>query len=412
MKNLLYSLMLMQSFFTIAQTNQIAVSPNGKKVSFFPTQAPAWYLGGNTNGAAEAIGTKNNFDFPFSSKIDSGGLFGWQTMKLTTDGFLTFGSRKPETVLHIVDHLKNDAYDDISVETHSNTATPHLFLNRARGTKAAPETLAAGDRIGGVIFRGFDGSIEANSETPFVFSDLDNSGVLKAYGGIKSYYTGNSLSDLRFYTTNKEAARITDNGNVGVGSVNPGAKLEVNNGTTAGAVKIVDGTQSLGKVLTSDANGLAIWSEQAITTIVGTRPSTSIDFSAGNTENAIGGSINLPVGNWLVNIGLLVRAKTGESVKPNTCYTGRFTLSSSNTQNIQTGFSFIGNNLIFQTTSTGTKVPSNYPLFASGVIRVNITTPVTLYIWNAASSHTVYGCGEIGSIGNNGENYIYATRTQ
>ena len=43
-------------------------------------------------------------------------------------------------------------------------------------------------------------------------------------------------------------------GNVGIGTTNPSAKLEVQ-----GAVKIVDGTQSIGKVLTSDANGLASW---------------------------------------------------------------------------------------------------------------------------------------------------------
>jgi len=43
-------------------------------------------------------------------------------------------------------------------------------------------------------------------------------------------------------------------GNVGIGTTNPGAKLEVN-----GNVKIVDGTQAAGKVLTSDATGLASW---------------------------------------------------------------------------------------------------------------------------------------------------------
>jgi len=43
-------------------------------------------------------------------------------------------------------------------------------------------------------------------------------------------------------------------GNVGIGTINPGAKLEV-----AGDVKITGGTPAIGKVLTSDANGLATW---------------------------------------------------------------------------------------------------------------------------------------------------------
>jgi hypothetical protein len=47
---------------------------------------------------------------------------------------------------------------------------------------------------------------------------------------------------------------VKTNGNVGIGTTNPGAKLEI-----AGNIKIVDGTQGAGKVLTSDANGLASW---------------------------------------------------------------------------------------------------------------------------------------------------------
>jgi len=43
-------------------------------------------------------------------------------------------------------------------------------------------------------------------------------------------------------------------GNVGIGTTNPGAKLEV-----AGQVKITGGTPAAGKVLTSDGVGLASW---------------------------------------------------------------------------------------------------------------------------------------------------------
>jgi len=47
---------------------------------------------------------------------------------------------------------------------------------------------------------------------------------------------------------------VTNSGNVGIGTTNPGAKLEV-----AGQVKITGGTPAAGKVLTSDAAGLATW---------------------------------------------------------------------------------------------------------------------------------------------------------
>lgn len=47
---------------------------------------------------------------------------------------------------------------------------------------------------------------------------------------------------------------IFDNGNVGIGTTTPGAKLEVN-----GQIKITGGAPFPGRVLTSDANGLASW---------------------------------------------------------------------------------------------------------------------------------------------------------
>ena len=51
---------------------------------------------------------------------------------------------------------------------------------------------------------------------------------------------------------------IVETGNVGIGTVSPGAKLEV-----AGQVKITGGTPGANKVLTSDANGLASWQTPA-----------------------------------------------------------------------------------------------------------------------------------------------------
>lgn len=58
---------------------------------------------------------------------------------------------------------------------------------------------------------------------------------------------------LRTANSDKMFIRGSD-GNVGIGNVNPGAKLEV-----TGQVKITGGSPAAGKVLTSDAAGLASW---------------------------------------------------------------------------------------------------------------------------------------------------------
>ena len=91
---------------------------------------------------------------------------------------------------------------------------------------------------------------------------------------------------------------------VGIGTYKPGAKLEVNNGTTAGAVKIVDGTQGAGKVLTSDADGLATW--KSITLFTGTERIGAyhwgVGIALGNTNWNKIASITVPPGASMVYV--------------------------------------------------------------------------------------------------------------
>ena len=70
--------------------------------------------------------------------------------------------------------------------------------------------------------------------------------------GIFGNATGSGTGGY-FYSASGNAL-ITGNGNVGIGTNSPMAKLDV-----AGIIKIADGTQGIGKILTSDANGLSSW---------------------------------------------------------------------------------------------------------------------------------------------------------
>ncbi|MCF8324765.1 MAG: tail fiber domain-containing protein [Leadbetterella sp.] len=77
------------------------------------------------------------------------------------------------------------------------------------------------------------------------------------------YQVDNTISSHAFYaatstTASNELMRITGTGNVGIGTTAPSERLDV-----VGSVKIVDGTQGVGKVLTSDANGKATWTTPA-----------------------------------------------------------------------------------------------------------------------------------------------------
>jgi ribosomal protein S6E (S10) len=91
----------------------------------------------------------------------------------------------------------------------------------------------------------------ANNDHQFLGFGV-NSGMLR-------YQVANSGDNHVFFagastTTSTELMRITGTGDVGIGTNAPGAKLEV-----AGQVKITGGTPGAGKVLTSDATGLASW---------------------------------------------------------------------------------------------------------------------------------------------------------
>lgn len=92
---------------------------------------------------------------------------------------------------------------------------------------------------------------------------LWGNGASNHYGiGIQTslmqFYTSTQSADFAFGNGSSndfsEKMRIKGNGNVGIGTSTPGAKLEVN-----GKLKITDGTQAANSVLTSDANGLASW---------------------------------------------------------------------------------------------------------------------------------------------------------
>ena len=97
----------------------------------------------------------------------------------------------------------------------------------------------------------------------------------------------NDNQPLHFETNSSVKMAILSNGNVGIGVSNPTTKLEVV-GTSGTTLKIVDGNQAVGKVLTSDANGIASWQTTTNGTVTNVTGSGPITVSSGTTTPVIG----------------------------------------------------------------------------------------------------------------------------
>jgi hypothetical protein len=134
--------------------------------------------------------------------------------------------------------------------------------------------------------------IRQNSSNNVRLSNLENAAVLVA-------------------TNNTDRMIVTNAGDVGIGTNAPGAKLEV-----TGQVKITGGAPGAGKVLTSDATGLATWQTPTggggVTSVNGATGAVtnSIVLGSAGTSPSITGSgsnavtLNLPVAS-ATNTGVL-----------------------------------------------------------------------------------------------------------
>lgn len=117
-----------------------------------------------------------------------------------------------------------------------------------------------------------------------------------------AYGTNDALSD--------KTGAINRTGNVGIGlptNTTPSTLLHVNS-LFPGAVRIVDGTQGDGRVLTSDVNGQATWQTRGPQTTQGTVPVSDASWAANTGYHYTGFYVDVPPGRSTITSGLIVKA--------------------------------------------------------------------------------------------------------
>jgi hypothetical protein len=129
----------------------------------------------------------------------------------------------------------------------TNLPTGRLHLFESTGTAANLNTgtlVLEHGNAGGESSILFKSAINPTSDFGYI-SYKDNNSATSNEAAVLTIGTQNDGDDH---------IALMPTGNVGIGTQSPQVKLEVN-----GRVRITDGSQGAGKVLTSDANGFAVW---------------------------------------------------------------------------------------------------------------------------------------------------------
>ena len=151
------------------------------------------------------------------------------------------------------------------------TGSGNVGIGLAGATSKLSISTTSGELTGTAMssaFRSMAGALGGTAGNELILGSIGFSSANQSALGIRAYRvstgsdwtTSNLLLEMDVDNTSRAGAYITlgYNSNVGIGTFNPGAKLEID-GSSGSTLKVVDGNQAAGRVLTSDANGQASW---------------------------------------------------------------------------------------------------------------------------------------------------------
>ena len=206
-------------------------------------------------------------------------------------------------------------------------------------------------------------SMAGSGYASIINTDQSSGGLLFQTTNVVNPASGSSIASIPTRMT------ITGAGNVGIGTTAPSNVLHVNS-ATAGAVRITDGTQATGRVLTSNATGVGTWQPVGINNIVGFVSGTgvTVDYTTGPYLQT-GSFITLPPGRYAVNVNMLMARSTLTRSFDDSFFWVRTSFSDSAAANPSPSPDIVGSNLI-----SGNHPGSSYYSMLTGTVVINNAT--------------------------------------
>jgi hypothetical protein len=318
---------------------------------------PATY-GVSTIGVNENyIGTTNANDFTIgTNNIER------MRVKATT-GNVGIGIAQPTQPLHVYKNSNANKSAILGQALQTSTTIDYQNIGIQGYGRGTPSSGGYGYGIGVMGVGDIVNSYHATGIYAYLGENAPNAPISDQ----ALYANGNNIGNAARFV----AGNVTINtGNLGVGTANPTALVHINS-NTAGAFRLVDGTQANGSILTSNADGVATWQRPGIDNVVGTLHATGVNISYTRTNYIQTGSrIVLPPGRFAVNITMLLARNSTTSMSPNNSFFWvRSTFSDSNGIDPSPSPDIIGSNL-----ASGNFPGTSQYAMLTGTIIINNTT--------------------------------------